>query len=127
MVFIVAALHFGFLVYLVVGGFVAVRWRRAIWPYLLAVSWAAVTVLLHLNCPMTSLEQWGRRHADMLALPPTGFISHYLTGVLYPADWSAGVELAVFVVVTTSLIAYVASGRRRASGDRPNDGLSRRA
>jgi hypothetical protein len=115
LVFIVATAHFAFLCYLLVGGFVALRWRRTIWPYLLAVSWAAASVLLRFDCPLTALEQWGRARADMLALPSTGFIAHYVTGVLYPIGWAGPVELVVFVFVSTSLVAFVATRRRRSS------------
>jgi len=125
-VFLVATAHFAFIVYLLIGGFIAVRWRRTIWPYLVTVAWAATSALLHWESPLTSLEQWGRRQAGMLALPSTGFVAHYVTGVLYPESWADPVELAVFVVVTASLAVFVASGRRRCSGTE-HDGLRRRA
>jgi Protein of Unknown function (DUF2784) len=112
-VFLVATVHFAFLGYLLFGGFLALRWRRTIWPYLLAVSWAAASVLLHLESPLTSLEQWGRRQAGMLELPSTGFIAHYLTGVLYPGGWAVAVELVVFALAAASLVAFVATGWRR--------------
>lgn len=112
-VFIVATAHFAFLGYLLVGGLVALRWRRTIWPYLLTVAWAACSVLLHLDCPLTSLEQWGRLHAGMLALPSSGFIAHYVTGVLYPDRWAVPVELLVLAIVTTSLVAFAVAGLRR--------------
>ncbi|MDT5311792.1 MAG: hypothetical protein QOE74_812 [Mycobacterium sp.] len=115
LVLVVATAHFVFLCYLLVGGFLALRWRRSIWPYLLAVSWAAASVLLHFDCPLTALEQWGRARAGMLALPSTGFIAHYVTGVLYPDGWAGPVELVVFVFVSTSLVAFVATRRRRSS------------
>jgi hypothetical protein len=112
-VFLVATVHFAFLGYLLIGGFLALRWRRTIWAYLLVVSWAAASVLLHLECPLTSLEQRGRRRAGMLELPSTGFVAHYLTGVLYPGGWAVAVELVVFAVVAASLVAFVATGWRR--------------
>jgi hypothetical protein len=115
LVFVVATAHFAFLCYLLVGGFLALRWRRTIWPYLLAVSWAAASVLLHFDCPLTALEQWGRARAGMLALPSTGFTAHYVTGVLYPVGWAGPVELVVFVFVSTSLVAFVATRRRPSS------------
>ena len=51
------ATHFGYLVYLVVGGFLAWRWPRAIFPHLVAVAWALGIVLIGFPCPLTGIER----------------------------------------------------------------------
>ena len=53
----VMATHFGYLVYLVVGGFLAWRWPRAIYPHLVAVAWALGIVLIGFPCPLTGIER----------------------------------------------------------------------
>ena len=53
--------HFVFLAYVVAGGFLAWRWPQAIWPHLLAVGWGLSTLVFHLHCPLTWLEDWSRR------------------------------------------------------------------
>lgn len=102
--------HFAFLCYVVVGGFIALRWRRTIWLHALAALWGIAITTGHLDCPLTWLERWGRAKAGMTPLPPDGFIAHYVIGVLYPASWAGFVPLAVFALVAVSWVLY---GRRR--------------
>lgn len=88
-VVVVVAAHFAFIGYLVVGGFVALRWPRTIVLHILAVI-------------------WGPQH---LAGPT-------VSGVLYPIDAVRVVEAGVFAVVIVSwgLFAYaMVRGRRRSS------------
>lgn len=102
--------HFAFLCYLVVGGFVALRWRRTIWLHVPAALWGIAITTQHLDCPLTWLERWGRAKAGMAPLPPEGFIAHYMAGVLYPASWASFVPVVVFALVAVSWVLY---GRRR--------------
>ena len=48
----------------------------------------------------------------MAPLPPDGFIAHYITGVVYPASWVGGVELAALAVVLLSWASWVLYFRR---------------
>lgn len=110
--------HLTFLAYLVVGGFVALRFRRSIVAHVLTVLWGVAITLWPLDCPLTGLERWARDRGAMAPLPPDGFVAHYLTGVLYPAGWVNAVQIAVFAVVAVSWIAYAVSGRRRRDSSR---------
>jgi hypothetical protein len=114
-VFLTATVHLAFLIYVVVGGFIAVRWIHTIWLHLLAALWGISSVALHLLCPLTLLEQWGRNHAGMPPLPSTGFIDHYIAGVVYPLSWSVWVQVLVFVTVAASWLMFVATGLQRSS------------
>jgi hypothetical protein len=111
--------HFAFLCYLVVGGFVALRWRRTIWLHVPAVLWGIAITTAHLDCPLTWLERWSRAKAGMAPLPPEGFIAHYIAGVLYPASWASAVPAAAFALVGTSWMLYVRCGWRRGEATRP--------
>lgn len=110
-----AGVHFLFVAYLVVGGFLACRWRRTIWTHLAAVIWGFGTVLFDLTCPLTNLENWARRRAGEAGLPPSGFIDHYLTGVLYPRSALELVRVLVVLVVVTSWVLYLRFYRRRSA------------
>jgi hypothetical protein len=107
--------HLAFLCYLVVGGFVALRWRRTIWLHVPAALWGIAITTQHLDCPLTWLERWGRAKAGMPPLPPDGFIAHYVAGVLYPASWAGAGPIGVFALVAVSWVLY--GRRRRISAD----------
>lgn len=100
------AAHLAFIGYLVVGGFLAWRWRRTIGLHVAVVVWGVGSVLVGYECPLTDLENWARRMSGQPELPSTGFISHYLTGVLYPVDAVNLVRLLVVAVVLASWIGY---------------------
>ncbi|HME74688.1 MAG TPA: DUF2784 domain-containing protein [Mycobacterium sp.] len=104
--------HFAFLCYLIVGGFLALHWRRAIWLHVPAALWGIAITAARLDCPLTSLERWGRAKAAMAPLPPGGFIAHYISGVLYPASWAGFVPLVVFTLVALSWVLYVRTRSR---------------
>ncbi len=105
--------HLAFLGYGVLGGFLALRWRRSIWLHAVAVAWGIVIVVAHLDCPLTWLERWARGRAGMAPLPPDGFIAHYITGVLFPADWLGTVEVVVLTLVAFSWLLYARQRSRR--------------
>ena len=109
----VIAAHFAFLLYLPVGGFIALRWRRTIWLHLLTVLWGIVITAEHLDCPLTGLERWARGKAGMGPLPSEGFIAHYINGVLYPASWAGAVQTVVFATVVLSWALFVWRRRHR--------------
>ncbi len=84
LVVLTAAAHFTFVAYMVLGGFLAVRWPRTIWVHIPVVIWGIAIELINFVCPLTGLERWARPKAGMAPLDPDGFIDHYLTGVAYP-------------------------------------------
>lgn len=105
--------HFGFLVFVALGGFVAL-WRRwVLWPHVVAVVWGFSTVLLSWPCPLTSLENWGRERSRGARLSGTGFIDHYIEGVIYPDEHTRLLQALVLLVVIAS---WVAVARRWAPG-----------
>lgn len=107
--------HFGFLCYVIVGGFVALRWRRTIWLHVPAVLWGIAITTAGLDCPLTWLERWSRAKAGMAPLPTEGFIAHYITGVLYPTSWAGVLPVVVFALVAAPWVLYVRARTR----DRP--------
>ena len=102
---VVMVSHFGYLVYLVVGGFLAWRWPRAICPHLAAVGWALGIVLVGFSCPLTSIE-----HRLRHEIGEFGFIDRHLEGVVYPEELRTVLRLTVTVLVA---VAYWGWLRRR--------------
>lgn len=64
--------HFLILVFMAVGGFLAWRWPRLIWAHLAVAAWGLVSVVIGVECPLTALEDWGRRNAGNGDWPPAG-------------------------------------------------------
>jgi Protein of Unknown function (DUF2784) len=118
LVALVVALHFAFVGYVVIGGFLALRWPRTMWLHIPAVLWGIAIGTKRVDCPLTWVERSARGRAGMTPLPPDGFIAHYISGVIYPVSWEGGVEVAAFTVVVASWALYFwrRSKRRITSG-----------
>jgi hypothetical protein len=102
----VMVLHFSFILYVVLGGFLAWRWPWALVVHLFAAGWGALTVAFPrlVLCPLTDWENRARRAAGEQGLPPSGFIDHYIEGVIYPDQYAGLIQgLAALVV----LVSYV--------------------
>ena len=107
-----AGVHFLFVAYVVVGGFLAWRWRWTIWTHIAAVAWGFSTVLFGFECPLTDLENGLRVRGGTAELPPSGFIDHYITGVLYPRGALDAVRILVILLVAVSWVGFVQLRRR---------------
>lgn len=123
--YLVAALHFAFLGYVVLGGFLAWRWPRSILVHVAVAAWAVVIVAMGPPCPLTGVQDWLRGQAG---LPPLsgGFINTHVEGVLYPAGLTPVVQTAAAVVILVSWSGWVIRMRRahrwaRSAGSRPRD------
>ena len=93
--------HFGFLVFLVVGGWASLRWRRLLWLHVATVAWSAGIVTVGQTCPLTVLEVWATERAGGPRLEG-GFIDRYVEGVVYPGSMAGLVRVAVALVVVVS-------------------------
>ncbi len=114
----VVALHFAFVVFVAVGAFAVVRWRRLAWLHVPAAIWGAGIELAGGICPLTPLENHLRRLAGGAGYGG-GFIEHYLLPVLYPGALTRGVQIALGVlVVAVNLVVYGWLLARRRGGGR---------
>ena len=93
--------HFGFLVFLVLGGLAAGRWRRLIWPHVFSVAWSVGILTVGQRCPLTALERWATARAGG-PVSDEGFIDRYVEGVVYPGSLTGPVRAAVALVVVVS-------------------------
>lgn len=105
--------HLSFIVFVLVGGFLAWRWRWLVWFHLPAAVWGAAIEFGGWICPLTPLENHFRRLAGQSGYEG-GFIEHYIVPVIYPEDWSLSFRL-VFgsIVIAINSLAYWGYFRRR--------------
>lgn len=108
--------HFAFLVYLTLGGFLAWRWRRAIIPHLVVVTWGLLIVVFAWTCPLTTWENYFRSAAGVGELPD-GFIDTYIDGVIYPEEYVHVARAVVGVIVLISWVGWWLRWRRRSGRD----------
>lgn len=112
-------LHLGFIVFVVLGGLLAWRWR---WVALLhgpAAAWGAVVELSGRVCPLTDLENHLRRCAGQAGYGE-GFIEHYLLPVVYPAGLTRDTQLVLAgIVVAVNAAVYAGLWWRSRRGRRP--------
>ncbi|CCH35540.1 DUF2784 domain-containing protein [Actinosynnema sp. NPDC047251] len=107
---LVMVLHFGVLLFLLVGGFLAWHRPRLIYPHLAMAAWGVLIVAFPLDCPLTWLENTFRTAAGQPALVD-GFIDTYLDGVLYPESAAGTVQLLVALAVVGSWVGYLLKRR----------------
>ena len=79
----IVALHFAFVLFVVLGGVLVLRWPRLVWLHVPAVIWGALIEFTGWICPLTPLENRLRRASGETGYQGD-FIAHYILPVLYP-------------------------------------------
>jgi hypothetical protein len=118
---LVLTLHLLFVLFVVLGGLLALRWPRVAWLHLPAAVWGALIEFAGWICPLTPLENWLRGLAGEGGYRG-GFIEHYMLPVLYPAGLTRGVQLGFGVLVVALYVAGYWYVLRRGAPDRPAAG-----
>jgi hypothetical protein len=101
---LIVVIHFGFILFVIFGGFLVWKYPRMIWLHLPAVIWGASIEFAGWLCPLTTVENRLRSvQGDDYS---GGFIEHYLMPAIYPSSLTRGVQigLGVAVIVINSVI-----------------------
>ena len=94
----VLLLHLAFVLFVLFGGLLALKWPNAIWLHLPAAAWGVFVEFSGWVCPLTPLEIRLREQSG--ASGYTGdFIGHYLQALLYPEALTPQIQLILGVVV----------------------------
>jgi hypothetical protein len=110
---VTVVVHLAFVVFVMLGGLLALRWPALAWLHLPAAAWGAWVEFAGWLCPLTPLENWLRREAGEPAYT-SGFVEHYLLPLLYPASLSREVQLALGAsVLLVNALVYAAVLLRR--------------
>ena len=114
----VVVFHLGFILFVVLGGLVVLRWRRAALVHLPCAAWGALIEFGDWICPLTPLEN----HLRALGRQPGyagGFVEHYIIPAMYPDFRTRTVEIAIgiFVITINLLFYWLAFGGRSGSVD----------
>ena len=111
--------HFAFLLFVVLGGFVSHRYRRLTPLHLLALAWGIyVEAMPGLRCPLTALENSFAVRAGGAGYEG-GFIQHYLVPILYPEGLTPRSQLMIAAALVLLNVGVYAWSFRRSFGQRP--------
>jgi hypothetical protein len=105
---LVVAVHAAFVVFVILGGLLVLRWPRLAWVHLPAAAWGAIIEFRGWICPLTPLEQYLRQRGGASTYEGEEFIAHYILPLLYPAQLTRRTQiwLGVIVVVVNALLYW---------------------
>jgi len=114
---LVVLAHFAFVVFVVCGGLLVLRWPKLLWLHLPAAVWGVLIEFCGWICPLTPLEHYLRELANGVSYEG-GFVEHYILPILYPAELTRALQLAMGMFVlaingTIYALIYRRWSRRR--------------
>jgi hypothetical protein len=101
----VLVLHFAFVAFVVLGGFLVLRWPKLAWVHAPAVIWGIAITSVGGVCPLTPLEKHFIVRGGGEAYRG-GFIAHYLTSVIYPEGMTRHTQV-VLALLLAAFTAFV--------------------
>jgi hypothetical protein len=105
--------HVAFVLFVVFGGLLALRWPRAAWVHVPCAFWGALVEVAGWVCPLTPLEVALRRAAGEGGYSG-GFLAHYVEPLLYPPGLTRGMQVGLgLAVIALNLGVYAVVWRRR--------------
>ena len=111
---LVVILNFGFVLFVLLGGLLLVKWPRLAWVHLPAAIWGAFVEFSGWICPLTPLENWLRTQAGEAGYAGD-FVAQYLSAILYPEALTHELQLilgAIVVAVNLAIYGWLWSARR---------------
>jgi len=113
---LLVAVHFAFVLFVVLGGLLVIRWPKLAFLHLPAVIWGIWIEFSGRICPLTPWENALRRRAGESGYTG-GFIEHYILPLLYPPGLNRGVQVALGIAVigfNAAIYGYLVVRRRAA-------------
>jgi uncharacterized protein DUF2784 len=103
---LVLTAHFAFVLFVVLGGFLVVRWPRLAWLHIPVAVWGVLIEYMGWICPLTPLENSFRVRGGEAGYGG-GFIEHYILPTLYPSGLTRSTQLVLgSLTLLVNLAAY---------------------
>jgi hypothetical protein len=98
--------HLAFVVFVLFGALLVLRWPRLLWFHVAAVLWGVLVEFTGVVCPLTPVEVRLRQLGGDVGYQGD-FIGHYLTTMLYPAGLTRALQIGLgFVALVPNAVAY---------------------
>lgn len=110
-------LHFAFIVFVVLGGFLVLKWGKVALLHIPCAFWGAFIEFSGWICPLTPLEHSLREAAGETAYSG-GFIDYYIMPIVYPTGLTREIQIVLGVIVLIinlcvyGLVIYKRSNRK---------------
>ncbi len=112
----VVAFHGLFIVFVILGSFLAWRWRFVAVVHIPCALWGMLIEYRGWICPLTPLENSLRMRAGQAGYGG-GFIEHYLVPAMYPSGLTPRIQAALgTAVLVINVFAYAVLIRRLTRG-----------
>jgi len=103
---IVLITHALFIVFVIFGGLIVLKWHKVMWLHIPCAIWGALIEFFGWICPLTYLEN-NLRGAGNANYYESSFIQHYLLPIIYPAGLTTGIQILLgVIVIVINLIVY---------------------
>ena len=89
---LVLIVHLAFVVFVLWGGLLVLKWRWIAWLHLPAAVWGAVVEFTGWICPLTPSENWLREQGGEASYR-SDFIAEHLLPLLYPVELTRDLQL----------------------------------
>lgn len=91
---LVVLLHFTFVLFVLFGGLLTVKWPRVMWIHGPALLWGCIVEFTGAVCPLTPLENQLRLRGGEAGYE-NDFVSSWLLPILYPETLTPDIQLAL--------------------------------
>jgi hypothetical protein len=103
----IAVVHLLFVVFVIAGGLLVLRWRKLAFLHVPAAVWGVMIELAGWYCPLTRYENYFLRRAGEAGYAD-GFLAHHIFAVIYPNGLTRGIEISLGAfVLAVNLAVYV--------------------
>lgn len=114
---LVLAVHLAFVLFVVLGGFLALRWPRVALVHVPVALYGAIVEFAGFICPLTPLEVWLRQRGGEPGYSGD-FVERYITAVLYPSGLTREIQIALGLgVLAINTAVYAVWWRRRGKAE----------
>lgn len=114
---IALTLHLAFILFVVLGGLLALRWRWIVWLHVPAAVYGILITIVGWTCPLTPIENHFRRLGGEAGYTES-FIERYLVSLIYPGELTrTGFVVLGLLVLALNLAIYYRILRRARRDD----------
>ena len=114
---LILLLHFSFILFVIFGALLILRFKKIIYFHIPAVAWGAYIELSHSICPLTHLENYFLKKAgkDQYSVD---FIENYIFKIIYPPALNYEIQtyLGVILIFVNLVIYYYIVKKSRTGG-----------